>query len=153
MCSCINCGITTLFITPYVYKHYVRFINQITGCTKKYNERTAGSTKWREWFTVTYKIRNIVSIGNLLPASVRLYDSMQQSHVYLYLQSKFLIAKTPPFYTLFLDIPTHTLRGYILPLHQMHVPTTFRTDLACPAISDIHTRLYIENACKVFDCF
>ena len=24
---------------------------------------------------------------------------------------------------------------------------------ACPAISDIHTRLYIENACKVFDCF
>ena len=23
----------------------------------------------------------------------------------------------------------------------------------CPAISDIHTRLYIENACKIFDCF
>ena len=22
-----------------------------------------------------------------------------------------------------------------------------------PEISDIHTRLYIENACKVFDCF
>ena len=24
---------------------------------------------------------------------------------------------------------------------------------ACPAISDIHRHLYIENSCKLFDCF
>ena len=28
-----------------------------------------------------------------------------------------------------------------------------RDEISLPEISDIHTRLYIENACKVFDCF
>ena len=28
---------------------------------------------------------------------------------------------------------------------------TYVHAIACPAISDIHRRLYIENSCKVFD--
>ena len=43
-------------------------------------------------------------------------------------------------------------QGARAPLSRMN---TIKNDnkFTCPAISDIHTRLYIENACKVFDCF